>query len=300
MSTTPGEKYMFYHYNPSSAAAIAAFALFGLSAIFHAYQLISKRTWYFIPFVIGGLFETVGYVGRFISSRQNYGDWTLLPYIIQSLFILLAPAFFAASIYMVLGRIIGLTQGEKYSLIRARWLTKIFVGGDVLSFLMQAGGGGMMASAKTPSAVHTSELILTGGLIVQVLFFGFFIVTAGFFHFRITRGQGGAGPSASAVPWQQYLSILYVASTFIMIRSIFRIIEYVQGNNGYLLSKEMFIYIFDASLMFLVVIIFNLRHPSAIIHGKKGHEFETSEVPMENAASPAMKNNGGRYGQQSV
>lgn len=58
----------------------------------------------------------------------------------QSLLILLAPALFAASIYIILGRIILMTDGERYSLVRQKWLTKIFVAGDVLSFLMQGSG----------------------------------------------------------------------------------------------------------------------------------------------------------------
>ena len=62
------------------------------------------------------------------------------PYIIQSLFILLAPALLAASIYMELGRIILLVDGEHLSLIRTRWLTKIFVAGDIISFLTQGAG----------------------------------------------------------------------------------------------------------------------------------------------------------------
>ena len=53
---------------------------------------------------------------------------------------MIAPALFAATIYMELGRIIALCDGEHHSLIKLRWLTKIFVAGDVLSFLMQAGG----------------------------------------------------------------------------------------------------------------------------------------------------------------
>lgn len=46
----------------------------------------------------------------------------------------------AASIYMVLGRIILLTDGDSHSLIRRRWITKIFVAGDVISLLMQSSG----------------------------------------------------------------------------------------------------------------------------------------------------------------
>ncbi|KAJ8066608.1 hypothetical protein OCU04_005655 [Sclerotinia nivalis] len=296
--------YLLYHYNPSTAAALIFIILFGITAIVHIFQLITKRTWYFIPFIIGGLFEFVGYIGRLMSSRQAYGHWTVGPYIIQSLLILLAPAFFAASIYMVLGRIIVLTDGEQYSVIRARWLTKIFVTGDVLSFLMQSSGGGMLASTKTASGVKMGENIITGGLVVQVLFFAFFLVTAGVFHFRITKGNGGS--SASAVPWQQYLMILYLASTFIMIRSLFRIVEYVQGNDGYLLSTETYIYIFDATLMFIVMVIFNVRHPSAIIQGK-GQQYHAAAPTgsrdgylMEDRTPSSSKYHNRQYAQEEV
>lgn len=59
---------------------------------------------------------------------------------IQSVFLLVAPALFAASVYMVLGRIILLTDGESHSIIKKRWLTKFFVFGDVFSFLLQSSG----------------------------------------------------------------------------------------------------------------------------------------------------------------
>lgn len=53
---------------------------------------------------------------------------------------LVAPALFAASIYMELGRLVVVLHAERYSLIRPKWMTKIFVLGDVLSFLLQSGG----------------------------------------------------------------------------------------------------------------------------------------------------------------
>ncbi len=67
-------------------------------------------------------------------------DYVMGPYILQTLTILLAPILFSASIYMVLKRVIIMTGAEKYSLIRATWLTRVFVGGDILSFLIQAAG----------------------------------------------------------------------------------------------------------------------------------------------------------------
>lgn len=71
----------------------------------------------------------------------------------QSALILIAPAFLAASIYMTLGRIITMLQAEQYSIIPLRWLTKIFVAGDVLSLLMQASG--TLTLGPSSGHIHT-------------------------------------------------------------------------------------------------------------------------------------------------
>lgn len=75
-------------------------------------------------------------------------DWTLGPYIVQTLFLLLAPALLAASVYMLLGRIILLLQAESHALLGRKWLTKIFVTGDVLSFLLQGAGKHLIAKHR--------------------------------------------------------------------------------------------------------------------------------------------------------
>lgn len=83
--------------------------------------------------------EMIGYAARIVSSTQAplFED---TPYIVQSLFLLLAPALFAASIYMELGRIVALLDGEQHAIIRRTWMTKIFVTGDILSFVVQGAG----------------------------------------------------------------------------------------------------------------------------------------------------------------
>ncbi len=94
---------------------------------------LEKLTW------LSPTVEWIGYIGRALSSQQS-PDYALPPYILQSLLLLVAPALFAASIYMALGRIIRLTDGEAHSLVRTKWLTKIFVAGDIFSFLVQSSG----------------------------------------------------------------------------------------------------------------------------------------------------------------
>ena len=72
-------------------------------------------------------------MGRAISSKES-PNWSLPPYILQALLLLLGPTLLAASIYMILSRLIELLKAESYSLIKRKWLTRFFVLGDVISF----------------------------------------------------------------------------------------------------------------------------------------------------------------------
>ncbi|KAF2626507.1 RTA1-domain-containing protein [Macroventuria anomochaeta] len=286
-----------YRYHPSQIAAITFVVAFSLTTILHIFQVCKKRTWYFIPLVIGGIFEVLGYIGRILSTNDL---WALGPFIMQSLLLLIAPALFAASIYIVLGRIILLVDGEQHSLIRQRWLTKIFVTGDVISFLVQAGGGGIQAAGSL-TLLHAGEKVIVVGLFLQLTFFGFFIIVAGLFHYRFVKSnahlasryfqgsttQHSTKPaqhstiSAHQLPWKRHMHVLYIASGLIMIRSVFRLVEYLQGNNGYLLRHEVYLYIFDALLMLVVMCHFNWVHPAQVTDLYQKRVLERDMYAME-------------------
>jgi hypothetical protein len=105
--------------------------------------------------------------------------------------------------------------------------------------------------------------VIVGGLILQVIFFGFFLICGVVFQFRIGRRPTTKSSSAD-IPWRKHMAALHVASLFILVRSIFRVVEYLQGQDGYLLTTEVFLYVFDAALMFLVMAVFAVIHPSEI------------------------------------
>ncbi|PYH78083.1 RTA1-domain-containing protein [Aspergillus uvarum CBS 121591] len=262
-NTNAAAVFAFYRYDPSMAGAVIFTILFAITTIWHVAQLCRTQTWFFIPFVVGGIFEIVGYIGRGLSSHES-PNWTLGPYLLQTLFLLLAPALLAASIYMLLGRIILILGAESHAILRKKWLTKIFVTGDVLSFFLQGAGGGIQASGGL-SGMQTGEHIIVAGLFVQIFFFGFFIVTAGAFDRKLKKYPIPRCRDPS-IPWRKHLNILYLTSFLIMVRSVFRLIEYLQGNDGYLLHHEVFLYLFDAVLIFSAMAVFNFFHPSEITH----------------------------------
>jgi hypothetical protein len=72
------------------------------------------------------------------------------------------------------------------------------------------------------------------------------------------------GSSRNDATWRKHLRVLYISSVIIMLRSIFRAVEYLQGFNGYLLRHEVYLYIFDALLMLIVMGLFNYIHPGEI------------------------------------
>lgn len=232
-----------------------------------------------------------------MSANQS-PNWTKGPYIIQSTLLLIAPALFAASIYMELGRVILLVRGQRFALIRVNWMTKIFVAGDVLSFLMQASGmpssflpsrrfnavefepnampcnrmkqmltqsgAGLMVTAASGGSSDSASMgnnVIIGGLFVQIIFFGFFLLSAVVFQRRFIVHGGG-----DHLPWRRHMFALHTSSVLILIRSIVRVVEYVQGTDGFVMSNEVFIYVFDGLLMCVMMVIFAVVHPSEVTH----------------------------------
>ncbi|KAI4858241.1 hypothetical protein E4T45_00247, partial [Aureobasidium sp. EXF-8846] len=94
----------------------AAFTVsFSLATLTHSVLLVRRKTYYFTLHhgrkspIFGGV-EMVGYIGRAISANDI---WALDPYIVQGILLLVAPTLFAASINIILRRIIRLVGGER-------------------------------------------------------------------------------------------------------------------------------------------------------------------------------------------
>jgi len=103
--------------------------------------------------------------------------------------------------------------------------------------------------------------IIVIGLFVQIIFFGIFVLASSLFYVRVVRQ-----PTARSLhmPWRKHMFALFGMSMLILIRSIFRVVEFLQGYNGPIFQSEAYLYIFDALLMLFVMVIVNWFHPSEI------------------------------------
>ena len=122
---------------------------------------------------------------------------------------------------------------------------------------------------NSSSNIQIGQNTIVAGLFVQMISFGCFLLLAVLFQIRISKIPTPESMS-DLIPWRKHLAALYAASVLILIRSVFRVAEFIQGNDGFILGHEWFLYIFDSVLMLGVMLIFNAVHPSevkALLHG---------------------------------
>lgn len=212
----------------------------------------------------------LGYAAR---AAAYYNTSSLVIFVLQASFLVLAPAFYAASIYMTLSRIIRCVKGEHLSIIRVKWLSTIFVLGDLISLNIQGGGAGKTSGDDA----KIGETLIITGLFIQLALLLFFFVAAIIFQIRL-RKQPTMESVTTAVPWKSTLYMIYTVSTLIFLRSVFRVVEYLQGHDGYALSNEWTLYVFDAAPMFAVAVGFWYYFPGNI----RPNSGSDSGVELEN------------------
>jgi hypothetical protein len=198
------------------------------------------------------LVEVVGLAARTIAS-DHASD--IPSNIVQVLLILLAPILFAASIYMFLGRLIRASGQPELSIVRVTWLTKIFVFGDIVCFFIQASGAAKLVNTTDLKEIEAGQNTILGGLGFQVLILIFFTVCAAVFHWRVFSRPNQVklyNPSLRLLPM---LLSLYLCSILVLIRNLYRLVEYKEGANGYLQTNEWPIYAFDIVLMVIIMVV---------------------------------------------
>ncbi|KAB8277429.1 RTA1 like protein-domain-containing protein [Aspergillus minisclerotigenes] len=261
------ESNVYGDYVPSKVAAIIGAIVFLILTLLQLWRIITQRKWFGLAIVTGGLFEVIGLAAR-AYSRDHLSETT--PYIIQILLILLAPILFAASIYMFLGRLIYASGHPHLSFIRINWLTKIFVIGDVFCFFVQAAGAAKLVNAETSSDIDAAQNIVLGGLGLQVAVFCVFALCAVVFHVRVSapRFRNLVPPGLHL---HAMLFSLYASSLLITVRNAYRLVEYTQGNDGYLTTHEWPTYGLDIILMAIIMVI-TLFWYSAVLNQKVDRE----------------------------
>jgi len=263
VSYTPGggdDPANLFHYMPSMGATVVSLVFYTLSFFALSVWTIWKRSWYMIPLLVGCLMEVIGYATRIPLVITPAGQRNL--YICMSTCVIIAPVFYAATEYVVFGRLVH-AVGDQYSLMKPKVIAWIFIICDIISFFIQAAGAGLLSSAGTSSdSAKLGENILLAGLAVNLGSFAIFCLQIFYFDYR-TRKSPPVFPDGGLCKkiWRQFLYVVYLSSSLVLIRQIYRVIEFSQGFTGYIAVHEIFFYIFDTIPIFFAGAIYIICFP---------------------------------------
>lgn len=113
------------------------------------------------------------------------------------------------------------------------------------------------------------------GLFVQLIFFGVFSTVSIISYQRVEKSKG---VRTLHMPYGVLLYVLFMVSALIIIRCLYRIVEFCQDNNGYLMSHGMFLNVFYTIPMSVVQAIFHYYHPEDVFPLKGSFAESESEL----------------------
>ncbi|KAL2836306.1 RTA1 like protein-domain-containing protein [Aspergillus pseudoustus] len=251
-----------YDYHPSLAAGVVFLTLFALTMLGHIAQMVWKRTWWMAVFWVGSLTEVIGWAARTWSAECPYNSDAFL---MQITTLIIAPTFYTAGIYILLGRFIQIL-GRESSALSPKLYLWIFVVCDVISLVVQAVGGAMASteSDKENGNTDPGTNVMVAGILFQMVSITIFVLCATDFVRRSLRRRLLQPMTGTIIP---LLGAMIFSVICIYIRSIYRTIELLQGWDGYLITTERFFCALDGAMMVLAVAVFNIFHPGWLLPG---------------------------------
>ncbi|KAF4575418.1 hypothetical protein EYR36_006777 [Pleurotus pulmonarius] len=176
------------------------------------------------------------------------------------MFVLLSPCAFIASTYALLGHLATyLDSGDLLPLVSPRRITLAFVASDVITFLIQAGGGGLLASSRESKTIDLGNNMFLVGLILQLISFIIFSLIFVWFLIRVYIRRPDIWTFDShkswTNDWRALSAAMAVTCIGILIRSVFRTAEKAEGFGGPLSTSETMFYALDTLPLFVAVAI---------------------------------------------
>ena len=255
--TIAQEDAIYYHYIPSAALAIVAFVVFGLLSALLITQTIRfhKGGWFTIILAVGAVMEAVGYILRYLLTKH----WNTNVFIVSYVFILVAPNFFAFVNYSAVGRLLRSLPTkprdptwlripiitDSTGVFRPSRIAGFFLISDIFAFLIQASAAAWLTS-DDPSKISTGQTIIEIGLAWALAFIGLFFFVTIFIYISPTYELRNH-PQWDLIK-RMYVS-LFVTITLLLVRSIYRMVEYATGQTSYVSSHEWVFGVFDTALM---------------------------------------------------
>ncbi|KAK6360806.1 hypothetical protein TWF730_006928 [Orbilia blumenaviensis] len=245
----PG-KWSYWLYCPDETLPIVFAALFFISGIAHAYQAWQYKNKYMPIYTIGCVLITAGLALRAYCAHSH--DLQSLGLLIPSqVFVYSGPPIFSAALYFVFARICYYVPHA--APITPYRIVRTFISLDGICELLVGAGTGMFVNTQAPERQKIGQGLLRAALILQVLLF----IAFAYFAVKLQLNARRLGIDGK---WKNALYTLYVCGLFVMIRCIYRLVEFFEGIPGHLLLHESYFYALECVPMIISTGYMNFMH----------------------------------------
>ncbi|KAJ6487146.1 RTA-like protein [Mycena vitilis] len=221
-----------------------------------------------------------GFILRIIYSNPPF---TISKYIPMDLFILLSPCLFLATDYMLLSHLANTFDDEvvdRCLIIRRSRIVKIFVWSDVTTFLLQCSGGGLTSTGNGNIANFGNKIGMIG-LVLQAISFLLFTVALILFAARVAKHFPDLWRARHPRPfkllsrepiddWRILIYTMCVTCVGILVRSVFRVAEFVGGYSSTIATHEGYFYAFDTLPLWIAMTIYCFIWPTRALQDHSG------------------------------
>ncbi|KAK2743967.1 hypothetical protein FQN55_007016 [Onygenales sp. PD_40] len=258
-----------YVYAPNKGAPIFFTVAFVFSAIGHIWQCYKYKSFRLIGLhPLCAVMLASGYALRVYGAMDNYlySTANLIIFILSQVFIYICPPLLELANYHVLGRILHYVP--HLSPLPPGKILSIFGGLIALVEALNAGGVSLSANpSSSKTQQETGGYITIAALVLQLLVILIFMCIAAIFHHRCAKAR------IRARPVQTPLITLYVSMLLIFVRCIYRLIQHTGHTTikikdlaslkelSPLLRVEWFFYVFEAALIFINSVLWNVWNP---------------------------------------
>ncbi|KAI0692285.1 RTA1 like protein-domain-containing protein [Cytidiella melzeri] len=258
-----------YHYIPTQGVTLTFLILYGISTALHLSQAIWFKIWWLIPTaVLAGIGETIGWVGRYWSSR-NFLDSDA--FLMQITTTIISPTPLLAANFIIFAQLTSVL-GTQYSRLSPRWYARIFLTSDIIALVVQALGGGLASSTNSQSTTNLGANIALAGIVFQLASLIVFSALMAEFFVRFWNHRplrDVASNSYRGHQWNLKLKLatfgLAFSSTLLFIRGVYRTIELADGWFGRIIATQVYYNVLDGAMVTLAMYTLNIFHPGILL-----------------------------------
>ncbi|GJJ75464.1 hypothetical protein EMPS_07822 [Entomortierella parvispora] len=271
-------------YKPSLAGNVILGTIYTVQAFLFFFYIYRGKNKWALCLPIGALASAIGYFCRPSMDPLNL---KLSLYIAQQALVVISPSTFLAFNYMLYGRFIiaidpefgmdkaqSKTEKSRYSFIPPRIVGRTFVWSDVITFFIQMTAGGLQAAggSKNQSLANLGNNMFLVGVSAQGVSYCLFTALLTVALKRLIRERqttGVARQNRGCLGLDRNTTLIvvgfYMSSLFIIVRSVYRIVEFAQGYAGQLISKEIYMFLLDAVPLVLAIGVWAVNWPTPLL-----------------------------------